>query len=285
MSEITHAHDTEGVTTAPLLTVDDLSISVVTRAGTARVVTDLSFDVPRGGSLGIVGESGSGKSMTAMAIAGLLPRAAKVQHGSIRVDGFEMVGASGRALREVRGERIGMVFQDPLSALNPAFTVGDQISERLRYVRKASRSAAWERSVALLDEVGIPNAVRRAHDYPHQFSGGMRQRIVIAAAIACEPTVLIADEPTTALDVTEVLHRPLHPYSEALLASVPDPDHYQDDLRVIRGTPPTPALYPPFCRFADRCDHAMDICRSGPVELRVTEGRRARCVLVDEGPR
>jgi oligopeptide/dipeptide ABC transporter ATP-binding protein len=322
---------------ASMLAVEDLSISVMTRAGTARVVSELSFAVPSGGSLGIVGESGSGKSMTAMAIGGLLPRAAKVRQGSIRINGFEMVGASGKQLRRVRGEHIGMVFQDPLSALNPAFAVGDQIAERLRYVRGASRSAAWSRAVDLLDEVGIPNAERRARDYPHQFSGGMRQRIVIAAAIACEPQVLIADEPTTALDVTiqaqildlfdrlrrehglalvfishdlavvesvsdqvlvmyagqevesgtcqDVIHRPLHPYSEALLASVPDPDHYQEELRVIRGTPPSPALYPPFCRFADRCEHAMDECRARPIEIRVTDGRRARCVLVDGEPR
>lgn len=185
----------------PLIEVRDLSIELQTHRGPALAVRDVSFALERGESLGLVGESGCGKSITAMALMGLLPDGARVT-GSIRFDGRELVGRSERAMCELRGDRIGMVFQEPMTALNPLHTVGRQVAEPLRLHRGISAAQARKEAVALLDRVGIPDAARRADAYPHQFSGGQRQRITIAMALACGPDLLIADEPTTALDVT-----------------------------------------------------------------------------------
>lgn len=185
----------------PLIEVRDLSIELQTHRGPALAVRDVSFALQRGESLGLVGESGCGKSITAMALMGLLPDGARVT-GSIRFDGQELVGRSERAMCELRGDRIGMVFQEPMTALNPVHTVGRQVAEPLRLHRGISAAQARKEAVALLDRVGIPDAARRADAYPHQFSGGQRQRITIAMALACGPDLLIADEPTTALDVT-----------------------------------------------------------------------------------
>src|SRR4051812_24378252 len=184
-----------------LLEVRDLSVQLQTQRGPALAVRDVSFTLERGDSLGLVGESGCGKSMTAMALMGLLPDDAKVT-GSIRFDGQELVGRSDRAMRALRGDRIGMVFQEPMTALNPVHTVGRQVAEPLRLHRGLSAATARKEAIALLDRVGIPDAARRIDGYPHQFSGGQRQRITIAMALACGPDLLIADEPTTALDVT-----------------------------------------------------------------------------------
>ena len=185
----------------PLLEVRDLSIELRTHRGPALAVRDASFSLERGDSLGLVGESGSGKSITAMALMGLLPEGAKVT-GSIRFDGQELVGQSERALCALRGDRIGMIFQEPMTALNPVHTVGHQVAEPLRLHRGLSAADARKEAIALLDRVGIPDAAKRIDAYPHQFSGGQRQRITIAMALACGPDLLIADEPTTALDVT-----------------------------------------------------------------------------------
>ncbi|GAA3200475.1 ABC transporter ATP-binding protein [Nonomuraea roseoviolacea] len=179
-----------------LLRVDDLSVAF----GRVRVVDGVSFTVDRGRTLGIVGESGSGKSVSTLAIMGLL-RGASVT-GSVTFDGEELVGAPEGRLRSLRGARMSMIFQDPLSSLHPFYTVGEQIAEAYRLHKKASRKAAHERAVEMLGEVGIPAPRRRAREHPHRFSGGMRQRVMIAMALACEPDLLIADEPTTALDVT-----------------------------------------------------------------------------------
>ncbi|WP_432570348.1 ABC transporter ATP-binding protein [Kineococcus sp. SYSU DK005] len=184
-----------------LLRVEDLHVEFPSEAGTVHAVRGLSYEVRAGEVLGIVGESGSGKSVSSMAVMGLLPPRAKVR-GSITFRGEELLGASERTLARVRGGSIAMVFQDPLSALTPVYQVGEQIAETLRVHRSMSRAAAAERAVQLLDTVGIPDAARRARAYPHEFSGGMRQRAMIAMAIANDPDVLIADEPTTALDVT-----------------------------------------------------------------------------------
>lgn len=184
-----------------LLEVRNLSIELQTHRGPALAVRDVSFTLERGESLGLVGESGCGKSITAMALMGLLPEGARVG-GSILFDGQELVGRSERAMCEMRGDRIGMVFQEPMTALNPVHTVGRQVAEPLRLHRGVSPAQARKEAVALLDRVGIPDAALRADAYPHQFSGGQRQRITIAMALACGPDLLIADEPTTALDVT-----------------------------------------------------------------------------------
>jgi peptide/nickel transport system ATP-binding protein len=184
-----------------LLEVANLSVLLQTQRGPAYAVRDVSFAMERGETLGLVGESGSGKSITVMALMGLLPEGAKVT-GSIRFEGQELTGKSDREMDAIRGDRIGMIFQEPMTALNPVHTIGKQVAEPLRLHRGMSAPDARKKAIALLDRVGIPDAARRIDAYPHQFSGGQRQRITIAMALACEPQLLIADEPTTALDVT-----------------------------------------------------------------------------------
>jgi len=186
---------------APLLEVDDLSVRFDTDAGTVHAVDKMSFTLAEREVLGIVGESGCGKSVTAMSLLRLLPPTASIS-GRARFDGNDLLGASSRRLRRIRGNEIGFVFQEPMTSLNPVFTVGRQVEESLRTHRGLSRSAARKRAIELLDLVHIPAPERRVREYPHQLSGGMRQRVMIAMAVACEPKILIADEPTTALDVT-----------------------------------------------------------------------------------
>ncbi|MFC9293469.1 ABC transporter ATP-binding protein [Streptomyces sp. NPDC057011] len=185
---------------AALLEVRDLRVTFTTPRGTVRAVDSLGFTVEAGRTLGIVGESGSGKSVTSLAVMGL-HRGAEVA-GSVRLSGRELTALPERELAKVRGRRMAMIFQDPLSSLHPYYTVGEQIAEHYRVHFKAGRAVARRRAVDMLGEVGIPEPARRAGEYPHQFSGGMRQRAMIAMALACEPDLLIADEPTTALDVT-----------------------------------------------------------------------------------
>jgi peptide/nickel transport system ATP-binding protein len=184
-----------------LLDVKHLSVQLQTRQGPATAVRDLSFTLRRGETLGLVGESGCGKSLTALALMGLLPDHAQVS-GSIRFDQQELVGLADTQLQDLRGNRVGMVFQEPMTALNPVQTIGQQVAEPLRLHRRLAAAPARRQAVALLERVGIADAARRVDAYPHQFSGGQRQRITIAMALACEPDLLIADEPTTALDVT-----------------------------------------------------------------------------------
>ncbi|MCZ7456407.1 ABC transporter ATP-binding protein [Streptomyces sp. WMMC940] len=183
-----------------LLSVRDLTVTFPTPHGPVRAVDALSFDVARGRTLGIVGESGSGKSVTSLAVLGLHTGAEVT--GSVTLAGQELVGLPERELNRLRGRKMAMIFQDPLSSLHPYYTVGEQIAEHHRVHFGSGRKAARERAVEALAEVGIPEPRRRAGEYPHQFSGGMRQRVMIAMALACEPELLIADEPTTALDVT-----------------------------------------------------------------------------------
>ncbi|HZD14293.1 MAG TPA: ABC transporter ATP-binding protein, partial [Pseudonocardiaceae bacterium] len=187
--------------TEPVLSVDDLTVSFPSEQGRITAVRGLTYQVRAGEVLGIVGESGSGKSVSSMAVMGLLPAQAKVT-GSIRFQGRELLGRSDIELSQIRGRRISMIFQDPLSALTPVYTVGDQVAEALLVHGALSRRAATARAIELLDLVGIPGVARRAKAFPHEFSGGMRQRVVIAMAIANDPDLIIADEPTTALDVT-----------------------------------------------------------------------------------
>ncbi|MFG2963912.1 ABC transporter ATP-binding protein [Streptomyces sp. NPDC048179] len=184
------------------LSVRDLHVSFKTEDGVVRAVDGLSFDVERGRTLGIVGESGSGKSVTNLTVLGLHNPQFTTVEGEILLDGQELITARESEMEKLRGNKVAMIFQDPLTALSPYYTVGRQIAEPFMKHRGASKRAAWERAVEMLDKVGIPNPKQRAKDYPHQFSGGMRQRAMIAMALVCDPDLLIADEPTTALDVT-----------------------------------------------------------------------------------
>ncbi|MFE6735267.1 ABC transporter ATP-binding protein [Microbacterium sp. NPDC057650] len=187
---------------SPLLRVTDLRISVPqARKQLAEITHGVSFEIAKGGTVGLVGESGSGKSMTSLAIMGLLPKGAKTE-GSVQFKGEELLTASTGAMRRIRGSEIAMIFQDPLSSLNPYYTVGNQIIEAYRAHNPATRSEARDLTLQAMERVGIPNVKERIGQFPHQFSGGMRQRIMIAMALVCQPALVIADEPTTALDVT-----------------------------------------------------------------------------------
>ena len=315
-----------------LLQVRGLAVEFPIGGRWTPVVNDASLTLGRGETLGLVGESGSGKSITSMAVLGLVGElGGRVARGSVRFDGEEVTGAKPSLLRHLRGERIGMIFQQPGRSLNPAFTVGDHIAETIRRHRGVSRAEAWKRAVSLLDRVGISRAAERAGDYPHQFSGGMCQRVMIAMAISCEPQLLIADEPTTALDVTvqakvlellrelvtesgmamlfishdlavvsevtqriaimyagqtvevgstrEVFSEPLHPYTRALLSSIPGAGR-QQRLKVIEGSIPSPSKIIPGCRFNPRCDcRVSDECQTRHVELlEKAGGRSVRCL-------
>ena len=185
-----------------LLEVDDLRTYFKTRAGEVHAVDGVSIAVERGKTLGIVGESGCGKSVTALSIMGLLPPSGRIVSGSIRFDGRELTRMSQRELEDIRGRQIAMIFQDPMTSLNPTLTIGTQIMETMQRHLDLSRDAARKRAIELLEEVHIPNARQRLDDYPHRYSGGMRQRVMISIALSCNPKLLIADEPTTALDVT-----------------------------------------------------------------------------------
>ena len=193
---------TETALNPNVLEVDDLRVRIASRRGVVRAVDGVSFEVPRGEALGLVGESGSGKSMTLKAVLGVLPSEAKVASGQVRLDGTDLLTLDQHTLNRVRGPKISMIFQEPMSALNPVMRVGPQISEGPRIHLGYSRAQAQERTLELMRRVGIPDPERRYRAYPHEFSGGMRQRVMIAIALSCEPEIILCDEPTTALDVT-----------------------------------------------------------------------------------
>jgi peptide/nickel transport system ATP-binding protein len=299
----------------PVLEVKDLSTRIGRGDSAVQAVGNVDLHIDAGETLGLVGESGSGKSMTALSVINLLPPGGSIIGGSVMLDGRELVGLRGDELRRIRGNEISMIFQDPLTSLDPTKTIGYQVAEPVRLHRGASRAAALDRAVEVLSLVGMPRPRERLNDYPHQLSGGLRQRVMIAMALACEPRLLIADEPTTALDVTIqaqilALLRDLkdrlgmamllithdmgviaghadrvsvmyagrmvetadvgtlftgmrHPYSQALLASIPrlDRDKAQA-LPAIGGLPPDLAHPPAGCRFAARCPRATDKCRA-----------------------
>lgn len=303
------------------------------RLGRTSAVTDLSFDVYPKEFLGIVGESGSGKSVTAKAIMGLLPPSARIS-GSAKFRGQELIGAPAEVLRRIRGDQIGLVFQDALAALDPVYTIGDQLVEALQAHRNISRKAARTQAADLLGEVKIPNPHKRLDDYPHQLSGGQRQRIIIATALIAEPDLIIADEPTTALDVTvqkqvldllaevsesrdasvilvthdmgvvaqhcdrvatfyggllvegadvyTLFEQPSHPYTKALLRSVP---RLGDDapFEAIPGLPARITKPLDGCPFAPRCQHAADICTQGLPPEYYDGDHRHRCVRAGRG--
>jgi peptide/nickel transport system ATP-binding protein len=185
-----------------LLEVNNLQTQFPTRAGIVKAVNDVSFSLKEGELLGLVGESGCGKSITALSVMRLISSPGKIVGGEIKFKGEELTTATDERMRAIRGNDIAMIFQDPMTSLNPVYTVGEQIAEAIRLHRKLDKAKAWEAAIEAMKEVSIPDAARRAKDYPHQLSGGMRQRIMIAMALACDPELLIADEPTTALDVT-----------------------------------------------------------------------------------
>ncbi len=195
-----------------LLEVKDLRTSFFTDAGEVKAVDGVSFDLERGKVLGIVGESGSGKSVTAYSIMQILAPTGKIVGGSVKLDGQELVGADEKTLHSVRGNKISIIFQDPMTSLNPTYTVGHQLMEAIRLHTNRNRKQAKERALEMLQLVNVNEPTRRLKQYPHEMSGGMRQRIMIAMALACEPDILIADEPTTALDVTIQAHGHYHDY-------------------------------------------------------------------------
>ncbi len=322
------------MTPEPLLRIEDLVTVFEGAEGALRAVDGVSLEIAPGETVGLVGESGCGKSVLALSVLRLLPRPqARVAAGRVVWRGADLLALPDPAIRRVRGKEIAMIFQEPMTSLNPVLTIGSQIEEAIRVHEPVGRDEAWGRAVDLLGRVGIPNPAGRARDYPHQLSGGMRQRVMIAMALSCGPSLLIADEPTTALDVTvqagildllrrlqkesgmavllithdmgvvaemarrvlvmyagqiveeagvsDLFERPLHPYSAALLESVPRLDAPRGRLRAIPGAVPDPRAFPAGCRFHPRCPIAVPECRDAvpPLEAKAP-ARRARCIKV-----
>ena len=318
--------------TETVLEVTDLKTHFLTPRGRVRAVDGVTLSLNRGSTLGVVGESGSGKTIFSRSVMNLLPRENVRRTGSIKFMGQELTELDEKQMRDLCGADIAMVFQDPMSSLNPVMTIGKQITESLRLHLKMSRAEAHITAVTLLRSVNIPEAERRYAEYPHQLSGGMRQRVMIALALACGPRLLFADEPTTALDVTvqaEILNllqdqqtdrfmamvlvthdlgvvagrtdeiavmyagqvveqaptsvlfaHMLHPYTEALLRSIPKVEnHSHTRLRVITGRPPDLTNPPPGCPFAPRCPYVGDDCRAEvpPLEVTGSRGHRFAC--------
>ncbi len=317
---------------APLLELRNLSTHYVSQRGTrvVKAVDGVSLALDAGETLGVVGESGSGKSTLALSILRLLPTAAANAGGEILFDGEDLLKKSAEEMRRIRGKRIAMILQDPMASLNPLFTVGDQVGEGLRVHEGTTKRRAWERATELLRAVRITAPETRVGEYPHQMSGGMRQRIVGAMAIACEPQLLIADEPTTSLDLTiqaqylallrdlqrdhglglifithnlgivakmcdrvavmyggrlvefgpvrKIFDAPRHPYTRALLESIPRFGDSRQRLTAIGGQPPDLSALPLGCSFHPRCPDAVDQCRAeAPPETGVDAGHVSRC--------
>ena len=324
---------------SPLLTVTGLRTGFHTHGGVIRAVDGVDFAIEKGGALGVVGESGSGKSVTALSIMRLIDLPGRVEPTSnIMFEGSDLVTLSENEMTKIRGNDISMIFQEPMTSLNPVFTVGDQIAESVRLHQGVSNKEANDRALEMMNLVGIPSAKKRMRDYPHQMSGGMRQRVMIGMALSCNPKLLIADEPTTALDVTvqaqilelmkelrdklgmaillithdlgvvaemvddvvvmyggkivehgpvkEIFDSPQHPYTEALLRSMPLLGmRYTTPLRAIRGMVPSPLDWPEGCRFAPRCDYAFERCTTELPPLLPVGGQMASCWLCENGAR
>jgi oligopeptide/dipeptide ABC transporter ATP-binding protein len=326
------------MSSSPLLSLENLSTHYVSQQGArvVRAVDEVTFSLSAGETLGIVGESGSGKSTLALSILRLLPTAAHIVGGRLMFEGENLLDKSDEEMRRVRGKRIAMILQDPMASLNPLFSIGDQVGEPIRVHDGANRATAWQRAVQLLKSVRIASPETRVTQFPHEMSGGMRQRIVGAIGISCEPRLLIADEPTTSLDLTiqaqylnllrdlqrehglalifithnlgivakmcdqlavmyagriveqgpvrQVFSRPAHPYSQALLGSIPRMTKSHERLSAIDGQPPDLAALPGGCAFAPRCSKAIDRCRlEAPPEFALGDGRTARCWLAAAG--
>src|SRR5712664_2151390 len=318
----------------PLLEVQGLTTHYVSARGTrvTRAVEDVSFTLRDGETLGIVGESGSGKSTLALSLLRLLPPAARIVAGAVRFGGEDLLNKPESEMRRIRGKRIAMILQDPMASLNPLFTIGDQVGEPLRVHEGVSRRGAWERARELLSAVRISAPSARLRNYPHELSGGMRQRIVGAIAISCGPRLLIADEPTTSLDVTiqaqylsllrelqraqglamifithnlgivarmcdnvavmyggriveagpvrRIFGAPAHPYTRALIESIPKLGDTNGRLTAIEGQPPDPAALPGGCAFHPRCPSALEKCATEqPSNTTVGADHRTACWL------
>ncbi len=327
---------TRSTAAAPLLEIDSLRTWFDTLSGTVRAVDGVSFTVQAGQTLGVVGESGCGKSVTALSILRLLPTPPARHLGAIRYRGTNLLALSEREMRQIRGNRISMIFQEPMTSLNPVLTVGRQIAETVLVHQQVNRAEAMQRAVEMLRLVQIPEPERRAREYPHQFSGGMRQRVMIALALACNPELLIADEPTTALDVTiqaqildlikrlqkelgmgvmlithdlgvvaescdrvvvmyagrkveessvlALFSRPLHPYTRALMASMPAMNSQLKRLTEIPGMVPSPHELGRGCAFAARCQYAQQRClEESPPLSSHGQDHVVACFAVEEG--
>ncbi len=314
-----------------LLQVKNLVVEFPGRRGTLRALDDISFDIAPGEILGIVGESGAGKSLTSAAIIGLLEPPGRIASGQVLLEGERIDNLNETQMRRIRGRRIGAIFQDPLTSLNPLYTVGRQLIETIQTHLPVTADEARQRAISLLQETGIAAAEQRMEHYPHQFSGGMRQRVVIALALAGEPKLIVADEPTTALDVSiqaqiitllksvckkhgaavmlithdmgviaetcdrvavmyagriaeigpvhEVINRPSHPYTEGLMAAIPDITLDRERLNQIDGAMPRLDAIPTGCAFNPRCPKVFDRCRQERPELLATAATHAACWL------
>ena len=320
LTAVTRAEVPPAPEPAPLLAVEHLSVEFDTEQGTVRVVDDVNFHLETGEVLGLVGESGSGKTVTSLSIMRLLGSPpGRIAEGAVYFEGRDLFALSFDEMRALRGSELAMVFQDPMTSLNPAFTIGDQLREALRLHEDVDRATAQASAREMLDLVQIPAAEQRLHEYPHQLSGGMRQRVMLAIALMCRPKLLIADEPTTSLDVTiqaqmldllrslqqelrlsvifvthdlgvvadicdrvavmysgqiveqgaveAVFADPQHPYTEGLLAAMPQTGRAKDALYVIPGQVPHPRAWPGGCRFHPRCAYVAEACRSETVPL------------------